>query len=89
MPRFQRFCSLDDSLITSSGHVHLKDKLKEIERLGGEGVMLRAPNSFYEPFRSSTLLKAKRFFDAEAKVMAHLPPVAAHLNESSKTHYLQ
>jgi ATP-dependent DNA ligase len=32
----------------SIGIQHLKDKLKEVEERGGEGIMLRAPNSLYE-----------------------------------------
>src|SRR5205823_2899933 len=39
--------------------------------LGGEGLMLRKPESEYEPGRSQTLLKVKPFDDAEATVIAH------------------
>jgi DNA ligase-1 len=35
--------------------------------------MLRKPHSLYEGKRSSTLLKAKTFFDAEAEVIKHEP----------------
>lgn len=52
---------------------HLKKCLEEVEKLGGEGLMLRKPKSKYEGFRSSTLLKVKTFFDAEAQVLAHEP----------------
>lgn len=38
---------------------HVIDKLKEVETLGGEGIMLRKPGSQYEGKRSSTLLKLK------------------------------
>ncbi len=38
---------------------------------GGEGVMLREPNSFYVGSRSKTLLKVKRFQDAEAHVIEY------------------
>ena len=38
---------------------HVLDKLKEIEGLGGEGLMLRKPRSPYEGRRSNTLLKIK------------------------------
>lgn len=34
-----------------SGVQHLKQRLKEVEANGGEGLMLRAPRSFYEPYR--------------------------------------
>ena len=39
----------------------------------GEGVMLKDPNSAYEGKRSHSLLKVKRFEDAEATVIGHLP----------------
>ncbi|GBG30136.1 DNA ligase 4 [Hondaea fermentalgiana] len=54
-----------------TGRAHLEKTLDEITKSGGEGVMLRAPQSVYEPRRSNTLLKAKRFFDAEGEVIAH------------------
>lgn len=38
----------------------------------GEGVMLKDPKSLYENRRSMSLLKVKRFEDAEAKVIGHL-----------------
>ena len=37
----------------------------------GEGVMLKDPNSEYERKRSFSLLKVKRFEDAEAEVIGH------------------
>ena len=40
---------------------------------GGEGLMLRKPESEYEAGRSPTLLKVKPLDDAEATVTAHLP----------------
>ncbi len=49
---------------------------KELEKVisqGGEGLMLREPGSLYEQGRSSTLLKVKKFYDAEAKVLEHIP----------------
>lgn len=44
-----------------------------IVRIGGEGLMLRQPESEYEPGRSPTLLKVKPYDDAEATVIAHEP----------------
>lgn len=38
---------------------HLLATLKDVERDGGEGVMLRQPGSEYEGKRSSSLLKVK------------------------------
>lgn len=53
------------------GVAHLKSYLAEIEREGGEGVMLRQPGSLYVRTRSDTLLKVKTFYDAEAEVVGH------------------
>ncbi|KAJ7100628.1 DNA ligase/mRNA capping enzyme [Mycena belliarum] len=50
---------------------HVLDKLKEIEGLGGEGLMLRRAGSKYEGRRSGTLLKIKTFYDAEAQVTGY------------------
>ncbi len=47
--------------------------LSEVEDLGGEGLMLRHRDSRYLPTRNQDLLKLKRFQDAEATVLAHLP----------------
>jgi len=55
------------------GIQQLKEKLKEVELLGGEGLMLRQPKSLYVAGRSNTLLKVKNFHDEEAKVIAHEP----------------
>ena len=60
------------------GHEHLKEQLAFVESLGGEGLMLRQPRSRYEAGRSNTLLKVKSFFDAEARVLAHVPGAGRH-----------
>jgi DNA ligase-1 len=57
---------------------HLRKKLQEIESLGGEGVMLRRPNSPYTVGRSYDLLKVKTYEDAEATVIKHLPGSGKH-----------
>ena len=44
-----------------------------VVRQGGEGLMLRQPESAYEPGRSPTLLKVKPYDDAEATIIAHEP----------------
>jgi DNA ligase 1 len=56
----------------------LQKELDRIESLGGEGLMLRQPGSIYEAGRSHTLLKVKRFQDADARVVAHLPGAGRH-----------
>ena len=53
------------------GVTHLRSELDRIEALGGEGLMLRQPDSKYEAGRSQTLLKVKRFHDAEAVVIGY------------------
>jgi DNA ligase-1 len=49
----------------------LRSELARIEALGGEGLMLRKPESRYVHGRSESLLKVKSFFDAEARVIGH------------------
>jgi len=51
----------------------MEQHLRDIEALGGEGLMYRKPGSLYEARRSSTLLKAKPFKDAEAVVIGYEP----------------
>jgi DNA ligase-1 len=56
----------------------LRAELARVESLGGEGLMLRQPGSKYVAGRSSTLLKVKRFHDAEAVVTGHQPGTGRH-----------
>jgi len=53
------------------GTAQLLAERDRIVALGGEGLMLRQPESEYEPRRSPTLLKVKPYDDAEAMVIAH------------------
>ena len=55
------------------GTAQLLAERDRIVGLGGEGLMLRQPESKYEPGRSPTLLKVKPYDDAEATVIAHQP----------------
>jgi DNA ligase 1 len=66
---YQAFCNGTDNL---------RKELDRIEALGGEGLMLRQPGSLYEAGRSHTLLKVKRFQDAEARVIEHLSGDGRH-----------
>ena len=52
---------------------HLLRRLKEIESLNGEGIILRKPGSVYVDKRSDTLLKVKTFSEEEAVVVEHIP----------------
>ena len=56
----------------------LKAELARVEALGGEGLMLRQPESQYEAGRSNTLLKIKTFHDAEGRVVEQLPGKGRH-----------
>jgi DNA ligase-1 len=56
----------------------LRVELARVESLGGEGLMLRMPESRYVAGRSSTLLKVKTFHDAEARVVGHVAGSGRH-----------
>jgi DNA ligase-1 len=60
------------------GAKDLKDRLAEVEKIGGEGIMLRESGSFYEGNRSCTLLKVKSFLDDEAIIVGHEPGKGRH-----------
>lgn len=50
---------------------HLTKELDKVTDQGGEGMMIKDPNSHYENKRSEKLLKVKKFEDAEATVIGH------------------
>ncbi len=50
----------------------LKTELQRVEKLGGEGLIVRKPNALYTKGRSRDILKVKNFFDMEAVVIAHI-----------------
>lgn len=50
----------------------IDEQLEQITSLGGEGLMLRKPESKWEPYRSHNLLKVKRLQDAEATVIGYI-----------------
>ena len=55
------------------GREALMALLDTVVEQGGEGLMLRKADSLYRAGRSADLLKLKRYEDAEAEVVAHLP----------------
>lgn len=57
---------------------HMRQELRRVEGLGGEGLMMRRPRSQYEVGRSYSLLKVKSFHDAEARVIGHQPGTGKH-----------
>jgi len=64
--------------VICSGRDHLDREMARIEHLGGEGMMLRRAGSVYAAGRSDTLLKVKRFHDAEARVVGYEPGTGRH-----------
>jgi DNA ligase 1 len=51
----------------------LKAQLRDIEKQGGEGLVLHRAEALYEAGRSDDLLKYKPYLDAEAKIIAWVP----------------
>jgi DNA ligase-1 len=51
----------------------LSNRLKTIVEQGGEGLMLHRKNALYLAGRSDDILKLKPRWDAEARVIAHIP----------------
>jgi DNA ligase-1 len=70
LPKRNRFAKVV-AQVRCKGTVQLLVERDRIVGLGGEGLMLRQPESEYEPARSPTLLKVKLYDDAEATVVAH------------------
>jgi DNA ligase-1 len=61
-----------------AGFDHLFAELDRVTALGGEGLMLRKPGSQYERTRSMSLLKVKKFLDAEAIVLGYEAGLGRH-----------
>ena len=59
-------------------HAALMARLDETVRLGGEGLMLHRGASHYRAERNGDLLKVKRYQDAEAVVVGHVPGRGKH-----------
>jgi len=53
--------------------VHLRETLAGIEALGGEGLVLRNPDTPYETGRSANALKVKSYDDMEGMVVGYRP----------------
>jgi len=56
-----------------ASHAALQTQLKQITKLGAEGLMLHRGSSSYKGVRNDDLLKVKTHDDAEAKVIGHIP----------------
>jgi DNA ligase-1 len=64
--------------VRCTGLTHLQEELGRVEALGGEGLMLRQPQSKYVVGRSASLLKVKSFRDDEAVVIGHQAGAGRH-----------
>jgi len=62
-----------------SSQSQLMEKLDEVVSQGGEGLMLYLGSSVYKSGRTSDLLKVKKYEDAEAVVIAHMPGQGKYL----------
>ncbi|WP_150909731.1 DNA ligase [Marinobacter halotolerans] len=56
-----------------ASHVELMAALDQVAEAGGEGLMLKRGASYPTVGRSDDLLKVKKYQDAEAVIVAHLP----------------
>jgi len=63
------------------GKDQLDEELAIVQNLGGEGLMIRDPNSHYECRRSRSLLKVKTFEDDEAVIIGHEPGSGKYLGQ--------
>jgi DNA ligase-1 len=79
-PEFKLGCAhvpAGEAVVTLLEHIEcqsredMASKLALVEKVGGEGLMLRQPKSAYAFTRSGTLLKLKSFYDAEARVVGY------------------
>jgi DNA ligase-1 len=61
-----------------SGQADLDKRMKAMVKAGGEGLMLREPGSRYVSKRSSSLLKVKPSYDAEAGVTGYQGGTGKH-----------
>ena len=57
--------------IVCQDNAHLMAFLKTVEKRGGEGVVVRHPQTLYVAKRDSNSLKVKSFYDAECEVLEH------------------
>ncbi len=62
-----------------ASHEELVTELHNIVGAGAEGLMLKRESALYHGARSDDLLKVKPYFDAEARVVAHIPGQGKHL----------
>jgi DNA ligase-1 len=69
--RYQILQRLPNINVVRQEKGNVNEKLKEVELLGGEGLMLKNPWTTYEHKRTANLLKVKSFQEEEATVIGH------------------
>lgn len=62
-------------------HAELQRQLRQMDKAGGEGLMLHRAASLYRAGRSDDLLKVKTHGDAEARVVGHQPGQGRHTGQ--------
>lgn len=60
---------IEQKMITDNQQ--LQHELQRVEKLGGEGLIVRNPDSLYTIGRSDAIVKVKSYFDQEAVVVGH------------------
>lgn len=68
--------------IKCKNYEHLQEEFDKIVSLGGEGLILRAPNSLYVDSRSDKMLKFKPFNDAECIVTGYTKGTGKYINST-------
>lgn len=58
---------------TIKNKAELAEELRRVEKLGGEGLIVRRPDASYQTGRSDDILKVKSYLDMEAVVVTQLP----------------
>ncbi len=59
----------------------LQKELRRVEKLGGEGLIVRKPDALYSKGRSIDILKVKSYYDMEAVVIAYVPGKGKNLGK--------
>jgi DNA ligase-1 len=73
---------------SKTGSSHLKEYFDSIIAKGGEGVMLREPQSLYKSGRSNSLRKFKPYFDTEVKVIENNYPHGFNCSQYAQVLFL-
>lgn len=71
-----KVCSVHNQIelpyATSKAQEIVSEMALDITSIGGEGVMLRHPNAYYQTERTHNLLKIKKYLDAEGTVIGYI-----------------